>query len=105
MKVELSPSQAQEAVTITQSGRSTSLNFTRTFSAILFYDGKPIAVSAGNITSSYCHPGPEQRAVNAWAKKGLIIRVSAEQLDFLVGQILTGAGLPLTHTAPADGTE
>lgn len=75
---------------------------------LLFYKDHPIAAYSGHCIYFHCEPGPEQKAVNGWSPRGeakraeggnfgiASIRCDAPGFDFVVGQILTTAGLPLT---------
>lgn len=65
---------------------------------IVFYAGAAIAVITGAVAYVNCEAGAQQRAVNQTiAMQTPQMRVDAQQFDFIVGQVLTKAGLPLTR--------
>lgn len=62
-----------------------------------FFDNKPAAVLSGGIVYYESQPPAGMRVVNAIAPDAPHVREQAGEFDFLVGQILVKAGLPLTR--------
>jgi hypothetical protein len=97
-ELNLPISRAATEISITSKGKRQSLNFARHDTAILFFAESPIAILSGGIVYVHCRFGAEQRAVNEWQEDKAQNRSShASSFDFVVGQILTTAGLPLTQ--------
>lgn len=67
--------------------------------ALLFWDGFPVAVMTGAVV--YFMDGKIlaacTKAINAFAGQAAIVRAADADFDFLVGSLLTKAGLPLTR--------
>lgn len=67
---------------------------------IHFWKGMPIAVHSGRIVYfSTTEDASETRLVNAITPEDAHIRCDANAFDFIVGQVLCKAGLPLTQAA------
>lgn len=67
---------------------------------ILFFDGEPIAVSTREFVYFNCAPGAEVRAAHDFAGDRPLVREPAEGFDYIIGQCLIQAGLPLTRRQP-----
>lgn len=83
--------------------RSTQLVSLSPSGMLLFFKGKSytsavcVAAYTGGVVYFCAAPGAEQAAVNEWEPDAPHVRSSSSDFDFIVGQVLTSAGLPLTQ--------
>lgn len=85
-----------------KTSKLTVLSFIHRDSAILFWDSEPLAVLSGGYVSAHYEKASSAKtlAIHEWQGDAPVSLVGAAEFDFVVGQLLTQAGLPLTRRAP-----
>lgn len=78
-------------------GDAGSLQFPANDTAVLFLGPDPYAIlSGGAVYFREDAIGPKLRAVHSWQPHLAYIRCAPYQFDFVLGQVLTSAGIVLT---------
>lgn len=67
-----------------------------------FFDGKPAALDSAGVVYFETQPPAGMKMVNSINLLAPHIRMQADEFDFLVGQVLVKAGLPLTRRSSND---
>lgn len=66
---------------------------------VLFWDNRPCAILSGGCCYylDFKWPGAATKAIHAFGQHAIQIRSAASDFDFVMGSLLTKAGLPLTR--------